>query len=60
MAALIAGGLISSISAMTWAGPRVAQAVGQDFLPCGSSLGPHWAASRGWLSGFKPCSFCSC
>jgi APA family basic amino acid/polyamine antiporter len=31
MAALIAGGLISSISAMTWAGPRVAQAVGQDF-----------------------------
>ena len=31
MAALISGGLISSISAMTWAGPRVAQAVGQDF-----------------------------
>ena len=31
MAALIAGGLISSISAMTWAGPRVAQAVGEDF-----------------------------
>jgi APA family basic amino acid/polyamine antiporter len=31
MAGLIAGGLISSISAMTWAGPRVAQAVGQDF-----------------------------
>jgi APA family basic amino acid/polyamine antiporter len=31
MAALIAGALISSISAMTWAGPRVAQAVGQDF-----------------------------
>ncbi|HEY5705937.1 MAG TPA: amino acid permease [Terrimicrobiaceae bacterium] len=31
MAALIAGGLISSISAMTWAGPRVAQAVGRDF-----------------------------
>jgi basic amino acid/polyamine antiporter, APA family len=31
MAALISGGLISSVSAMTWAGPRVAQAVGQDF-----------------------------
>ena len=31
MAGLIAGGLISSVSAMTWAGPRVAQAVGQDF-----------------------------
>jgi APA family basic amino acid/polyamine antiporter len=31
MAALISGGLISSISAMTWAGPRVAQTVGRDF-----------------------------
>jgi basic amino acid/polyamine antiporter, APA family len=31
MAALIGGGLISAISAMTWAGPRVAQMVGQDF-----------------------------
>ena len=31
MAGLIGGCLISSISAMTWAGPRVAQAVGQDF-----------------------------
>jgi basic amino acid/polyamine antiporter, APA family len=31
MAALISGGLISSVSAMTWAGPRVAQAVGRDF-----------------------------
>ena len=31
MAALIGGGLISAISAMTWAGPRVAQTVGQDF-----------------------------
>jgi APA family basic amino acid/polyamine antiporter len=33
MAGLIGGGLISAISAMTWAGPRVAQAVGQDFPP---------------------------
>ena len=31
MSALIGGGLISAISAMTWAGPRVAQTVGQDF-----------------------------
>ena len=31
MAALIGGGLISAISAMTWAGPRVAQTVGRDF-----------------------------
>jgi basic amino acid/polyamine antiporter, APA family len=31
MAALIGGGLVSAISAMTWAGPRVAQTVGQDF-----------------------------
>jgi basic amino acid/polyamine antiporter, APA family len=31
MAGLIGGGLISAISAMTWAGPRVAQMVGQDF-----------------------------
>ena len=31
MAALISGGLISSVSAMTWAGPRVAQAVCRDF-----------------------------
>jgi APA family basic amino acid/polyamine antiporter len=31
MAGLIGGGLISAISAMTWAGPRVAQTVGQDF-----------------------------
>ncbi len=31
MAALIGGGLISAISAMTWAGPRVSQTVGQDF-----------------------------
>lgn len=31
MAALIGFGLISSISAMTWAGPRVTQQVGRDF-----------------------------
>lgn len=31
MAALIAFGLISSISAMVWAGPRVTQAIGEDF-----------------------------
>ncbi len=31
MAALIALGLISTISAMTWAGPRVTQAMGEDF-----------------------------
>jgi basic amino acid/polyamine antiporter, APA family len=35
MSALIAGGLISSVSAMTWAGPRVAQAVGEDFPALG-------------------------
>ena len=44
MAALIAGGLISSISAMTWAGPRVAQAVGQDF-PALRFLA--WTSQRG-------------
>ncbi|HEY5812800.1 MAG TPA: amino acid permease, partial [Terrimicrobiaceae bacterium] len=31
MAGLIGIGLVSAISAMTWAGPRVAQTVGQDF-----------------------------
>jgi basic amino acid/polyamine antiporter, APA family len=31
MAGLIGGGLVSAIRAMTWAGPRVAQTVGQDF-----------------------------
>jgi APA family basic amino acid/polyamine antiporter len=31
MAGLIGGCLISAVSAMTWAGPRVAQTVGQDF-----------------------------
>lgn len=31
MAGLIGGGLVSAISAMTWAGPRVGQMVGQDF-----------------------------
>jgi len=31
MAGLIGAGLISAISAMTWAGPRVAQTIGQDF-----------------------------
>lgn len=31
MSGLIAAGLISCISAMTWAGPRVAQTIGEDF-----------------------------
>lgn len=31
MALLISAGLLSAVSAMTWAGPRVAQAVGRDF-----------------------------
>lgn len=31
MAGLIGFGLVSAISAMTWAGPRVAQTIGQDF-----------------------------
>jgi APA family basic amino acid/polyamine antiporter len=31
MSGLIAGGLISCISAMTWAGPRVMQTIGEDF-----------------------------
>lgn len=35
MSGLIGFGLISAISAMTWAGPRVAQAVGQDFSALG-------------------------
>ncbi len=30
MAGLIGGGLVASLSAMTWAGPRVAQAIGRD------------------------------
>lgn len=30
MAALIGGGLLASLSAMTWAGPRVSQAIGRD------------------------------
>lgn len=38
MAALICGGLVSTISAMTWIGPRVAMAMGED-----------WAALR-WLA----------
>ncbi len=33
MSGLIAGGLISCISAMTWAGPRVMQTIGEDFRP---------------------------
>lgn len=35
MAGLIGFGLISAISAMTWAGPRVAQTIGQDFQVLG-------------------------
>jgi len=35
MAGLIGIGLVSAISAMTWAGPRVAQAIGQDFPALG-------------------------
>lgn len=35
MSGLIAAGLVSAISAMTWAGPRVAQTVGQDFPALG-------------------------
>jgi len=31
MSGLIAGGLVSCISAMTWAGPRVMQTIGEDF-----------------------------
>ncbi len=31
MSGLISIGLISAVSAMTWAGPRVAQSIGQDF-----------------------------
>ncbi len=30
MAGLVGGGLIASLSAMTWAGPRVSQAIGRD------------------------------
>lgn len=33
MGLLIAFGLISSISSMTWAGPRVAQTMGEDYRP---------------------------
>ncbi|HUF61788.1 MAG TPA: amino acid permease [Verrucomicrobiales bacterium] len=33
LAALIGLGLVSSISAMTWAGPRVAQTMGEDYPP---------------------------
>lgn len=35
MSGLIGFGLISAISAMTWAGPRVAQTIGQDFPALG-------------------------
>jgi APA family basic amino acid/polyamine antiporter len=35
MAGLIGFGLVSAISAMTWAGPRVAQTIGQDFAALG-------------------------
>ena len=35
MAGLIGFGLVSAISAMTWAGPRVAQTIGQDFPTLG-------------------------
>jgi APA family basic amino acid/polyamine antiporter len=35
MAGLIGFGLVSAISAMTWAGPRVAQTIGQDFPALG-------------------------
>jgi APA family basic amino acid/polyamine antiporter len=35
MSGLIGFGLISAISAMTWAGPRVAQTIGQDFQALG-------------------------
>jgi APA family basic amino acid/polyamine antiporter len=31
MGALVGGGLIASLSAMTWAGPRVSQSIGRDF-----------------------------
>jgi APA family basic amino acid/polyamine antiporter len=35
MSGLIGFGLVSAISAMTWAGPRVAQTIGQDFPTLG-------------------------
>ena len=31
MACVIAGGLVAALSALTWAGPRVAQTAGEDF-----------------------------
>lgn len=31
MACLISGGLVAALSALTWAGPRVAQTAGEDF-----------------------------
>jgi APA family basic amino acid/polyamine antiporter len=33
MSGLICAGLVSSLSAMTWAGPRVAATIGEDFSP---------------------------
>ncbi len=50
MAGLIAFGLISTISAMTWAGPRVAQQMGRDypmldFLARTDARGVPWVAS---------------
>ena len=56
MAGLIGGGLISAISAMTWAGPRVAQTVGQDFPALrilartspGGFLGSPWPFKHCW------------
>jgi APA family basic amino acid/polyamine antiporter len=50
MAGLIAIGLVSAISAMTWAGPRVAQQMGRDypmvnFLGCTDRNGVPWVAA---------------
>ncbi len=49
LAALIGLGLVSSVSAMTWAGPRVAQTMGEDypalrFLARKTRGGSPWAA----------------
>ena len=53
MSALIAGGLISSVSAMTWAGSRVRRPSERIFLLLESWRGPPPAAFLAWLSEFK-------
>jgi len=53
MGLLIALGLVSSMSAMAWAGPRVVQAMGEDHVLFAALGRRNRAGAPGWASGFQ-------